>query len=802
MYTKKLIIKEKKFRNIIRFINLIIIIFLVISGNNAFAEKDVGVTGQVKEAKTKKPIEFCTVKVFNLKDSLLTGATTDMNGFFSVPLTRGNYKFVTEYIGYKSDTIKVSIKTGTEFIGIIKLRPDENSIGEVTISGTTSEIETDKDVFLVTSKMKTGTANTKDVLDKIKGVSYDRYNNSIKVDNEDNIIILVNGLQKDQEYIKNLAPDRLKRIEVIRDPSGRYALEGYSAVINVILKNDYKGLEFYSANQMLSDIDNKNGNYFPINNFSVSLNYTYNKVNLYAKVNNGFMDLALLSTNKKEYDSGLSIIKEPENNQPNFLINRIFDRITVGADFYINPKHTLSFESNFSGLIFPQSKQESIFDVSYFNNGSETDNFSSDNITNTTSRGNYNSLFYKGILNKNNILNIDFTYSSSNDNYTTDYSENGILKNKQTGINDNKYTKFYAELNHTINSKSNVQIGYGNTYKKVVNTFNFGETDFTRTDLRHKLYAYYSWNLNKKFGIKLGAAGETSTPNVEGKTITYFIYQPYADIKIKPFKMLDIRLKYRSSSNYPSVNEANPDTIFIDNETVRTGNPLLEPSVTHKLSVRFNIMHGLASFEPYYHFSNNYISQIGTLQDDGIFQYTYANAGQYKHYGFKVGLTVPFGKSLFWQNNANFFKSSINYKGEENHIKDWTMSSNLIYVNKKYKTTTGLIYQNNLKKVITAQGYNMWNNDFWGFMVQQPFFKQKLNVMIFYMLPVNIGVDYQQGSYIRTDTYQETNLQDISILKNILMFRITFRLNKGKSIRKTKKEFKQEEETPKKGGII
>ncbi len=799
MYKEKIIIQGK----IIHFFKTLSIILLIfLTSINAQAEKETGVSGQIKDAKTKKALEFCTVRVFNLKDSLIAGATTNSNGFFSVPLTRGNYKFLTEYVGYKPDTTEITVITGTEFIGIVKLIPDENSIDEVTINGSAKENLTDKDVYIVTGNMKTGTANTKDVLSKVKGVTYDRYNNSIKVDNEDNIIMLVNGLKKDQEYIKNLAPDRLKKIEIIRDPSGRYALEGYSAVINIILKDNYKGLEFYSENQALSDLDSKTGKYLPINNFSASINYTYNKVNLYTKVNTGFMNLELLSTSDKEYDDGLSIIKTPPNNQANLLINRIYDGITVGADVYINPKHTVSFESRFNGLLFPKTKEESLFNVSYLNNGTETDNLNSDNINNTSSLSNSNSFFYKGILNKNNILNVDFTYSSSKDDYTNDYYEENILIHEQTGVNDNKYTKFYSELNHTINSKSNVQVGYGNTWKKVVNTFDFGETEFTRTDLRHKLYAYYSWNLNKKFGIKIGAAGETSSPDVEGKTKTYIIYQPYADIKIKPFKVLDIRLKYRSSSYYPSVSQANPDTIFIDNETLSVGNPLLAPSVTHKLSVRFNIMGGLASVEPYYHFSNNYISRTGFLSNDGIFEYTYNNAGQYEHYGIKAGLTVPFGKSLFWQNNANFFRSSIIYEGDENKIQDWTMSSNLIYVNKKYKTTTGIIYQNNLKKHITAQGYNMWNNDFWGFMVQQPFFKQKLNVMVFYMLPLDIGVDYNQGSYIRTDTYQETNLQDISILKNILMFRITFRLNKGKTIRKAEKDFKQEEETPKKGGIF
>jgi len=741
----------------------LLLLSIITSVNFAFAEKETGVSGQVKDAESKKPVEFCTINVFSEKDSLLFSAITNEKGFFILPLARGRYKITSQYIGYKPDTTIISVKTGSEFIGIIKLQPDDNQIGEVTVTGKSESIKIDKDEYIVTTKMKTGAANTKDVLDKVNGITYDRYNNSVKVDNEDNIMILVNGLQKDQDYILNLNPERLKKIEVIRDPSGRYALEGYSAVINIILKDDYKGLEFLTEDQILSDIDNQNKKYFPVNYFSGSINYTYNKINVYGKYAKNILNLGLLSENTKEYDNGLTINKYPNAGSANMNIDRMYDRATLGLDYFINPKQTISYEGHIKGNFFRDNIESSLFNVSELQNETEINNFNSENFNTSTNISNSHSVFYKSIIDKNNTLNVDFTYSNSSDKYSNNYFENNVLIYNQSGKNDNKNTKFYAEFNHTINS---------------------------------------TYNFNKIIGIKLGAAAETSSPEVNGNKKSYFIYQPYADIKIKPFKMLDIRLKYRSSSNYPSVNQANPDTIYIDNNTLSVGNPYVAPSVTHRLSARFNIMGGLASVEPYYHFSDNYISQTGKLNDNGIFEYTYNNAGQYKHYGFKVGLTVPFGKSLFWQNNADFFRSSILYDGNLNSIRDWTMSSNLIYVNKKYKTTTGIIYQNNLKKHITAQGYNMWNNDFWGYMIQQPFFKQKLNVMIFYMLPIDFGVDYNQGSYLKTNTYIETNTQDISILKNILMFRITFRLNKGQAVHKTKKDFKEEENQEKKGGIF
>ncbi len=784
---------------------MLIATIFILNINTAFAEKEGGVTGQVKDAKTKKAIEFCSIRVFNMKDSLISGAVTDEKGFFSTSLTRGKYKFLIEYIGYVSDTSEVTIKTGEEFLGTYKLEQD-NSIDEVVIEGRTEKNLIDKDVYLVTKTLKTGASNTKDVLSKVKGVTYDRYNNSIKVDGEDNIIILVNGLEKDQEYIKNLAPDRLKKIEVIRDPSGRYALEGYSAVINVILKQDYKGYEVFVEERAISDLDNKDKNYLlPIFGASLNLNYTYNKVNVYGNYDYDYMGLSLLNTTKKKYTSGLEINKDAENDLPNMKMKNQSDGFTIGADYYLNPKHTISFESSFNGLAFTDNLTQNKSQISYLQDGNLINKINIETNNLSSNKNSSHSLFYIGKLNKNNTINVDFTFSDYTSNYHNKYFENNILLRTEIGQNNRTNTKFYAEFNHTINSKSDVQLGYGNTTKKLVNSFNIegvASDNFEFTDLRNKLYAYYSYRFNEKIGIKLGAAAETSQPKAKGLSTTYFIYQPYADIKYKAFKFLDIRFKYRSSSDYPGTSQANPFEYIIDAETVQKGNPNLAPSVKHRISTQFKILQGLATIEPYYNFSNNLISKTGVLRDDGIFEYNFHNTGNYVHTGIRGNITIPFGKSLFLQTNANFFKSKIEYENKINEFNDWTMNSQLIYVNQKYGTVAGALYQNNMYKNISAQGYNKWNNDFWGLFVQQDFFKKKLHVMAFYMLPISYGLDYDQGSYVKTDKYTELAVQDMHILKNVFMLELSFRINKGKTIHKTDKNIKEDEKKSSGGGIF
>jgi hypothetical protein len=782
---------------------LYIFSFFYLAINIVVGQNKLQVTGQVKDAQTKAALEFCSISALNPKDSLITVSVTNNKGFFTASLDPGAYNFIVSFIGYKTDTTEMMVITANKFIGLYKLEPDVKFLNEISVKTNSAENQLDRDVQIVTDKMKEGASNTKEVLDKINGVEFDRYNNSIKVDNDSKVIILVDGLEKDQEYIKNLSPDRLKKVEIIRDPGGRYALEGYSAVINIILKKDYQGTEIFVSDRGMVDPDALKTEYIPVqNNASATVNYVYNKLNIYGKYSSNYNNFNLQSSSKKEYNNGLAIDNIPiDSSDMNTKVKQLYNNYTLGADFYINPKHTISFESDLSTQPWKNNTSEERYNVIYSDYGNQLYNYYTKTINQSENLSSYNSLFYEGKINENNVFNSTFTYSNYSDKYTNLYKESFTNGRVENGTNDKNSTKFYIDFIHTFKNNTSIQVGYGNTWAQTNSNYTVDtiENKFEYSDLRHKFYGYYSIQAGKKVSIKFGGAGETSEPNSNGQKNSYFIFQPYADIKYKPSEKIDFKIKYRSSSNYPNISQTNPFTYMIDQYSVRTGNPYLSPEVTHKISLQTDIMGGLLTLEPYYHFSKNYITEIGTLRQDSIFEYNYSNMGNYKNYGVEARFTVPFGKSLFMENNFDFFKSSINYSNKNNKLNDWSMSSQLVYVREKEGTVVGFQYQNNLRKYISAQGYNKEDNDFWILFVQQPFFKKKLSVMLLYFTPITWGVDFNQGSYIKTDTYTESRFNDISFLKNMFMLEVSYRFNKGKTVNKKEKEIEQKDEKGTKG---
>ena len=152
--------------------------------------QEITLSGQIKESKTNSNIEYATITVLSQNDSLITGAVTNDKGYFNIPLKMGNYNLICSYVGYINDTTKIGIENQDFFLGVIRIKPDSTLLTEVVISASSKSFKIDKDVFIVTEKAKAGTSNAKELLERLNGISYDRFNNLVKVDNNSNVVFL------------------------------------------------------------------------------------------------------------------------------------------------------------------------------------------------------------------------------------------------------------------------------------------------------------------------------------------------------------------------------------------------------------------------------------------------------------------------------------------------------------------------------------------------------------------------------------------------------------------------------------
>ncbi len=773
------------------------------------AGAQVNIEGQVKSKATSQPLSFASIVILNAKDSALTMSLTDEKGYFRIPLDKGSYKLVFRFLGYKDDTVSI-LAYSDKNLGIIYLEPESKEIEKITVTAELKREEIDKEVVLVTKEMKARSANVKDLLEQAPGVSYDRYNNQISVDGETNILILVNGLKKSPEYIEALNPERIWKIEIIRDPGGRYGLEGYSAIINVILKDNFRGFEFYTEGGQIYAPESQL-NKLISSQGSINLNYTYDKINLYSNLMLADATFPLNMTVTRIYNDGQKTFQLPTSLGPSMIYKAQFLNFTAGTDYKINPLHTLSLEFRMQNI--PNHNH------SYGQNLYQRIDSMPDGTVNTlyeltktvNPKADYSTtLFYKGKANHGLDMQADVTVGksvNSSQNLVRIYPDPGLINYDDLVLqngdfiskSETGYLNANGEITYTT-GRFNVTGGGGYNYRNLTSTTQIeGQTTLstsTYNENRYKGYLYLGWKPSAKFNVKLGAAYELYALSNEtiGKTMP--IWQPYADIKWSPFKLLNVTLKYRTKSDYPSADQLNPTQRLIAYRIAQVGNPDLMPATNHRISLRTNVLGGLLSIEPYYSFTNNYIAMVykapETTDLDAV--YTFENTGKYTDYGTKLNLTIPFGKKIILQNNLTFYWQQIEYDNKTRKIHDWKGNTQLIYYNPKI-VTFGITYQNMTSKNLTAQGYRTQFNDFVGMFVMKEMFKKRLSLMVFYIFPFNPHpgwLDYDNVTYTEMPVYTETSVIDLGLLKNVTMFRLTYRFSKGKTIKVEKQIEKQE----------
>lgn len=771
------------------------------------AQETVDITGQVKDDQTKENLPYCKVVALNAADSIVRGGITDEDGYFRLPLQPGQYRVVVSAYGYDNDTIQTGPFREGKFLGISKLKASVLEMGDVEVTASSRIDLLEKDVQIITDEQKLGATAAKDVLDRISGISYDEYSGTLKVDGSANIMVLVNGVEKSQEYVQNLDPERLIRVETIRDPGGRYGLEGYTAIVNLILKRDYRGSELYIEQMQLVDIVPEHNRLdYMIGSLIATYNYTKNDLNIYGSAEVGRKEFKITTEATTEYADGVVVEENAIWRVPNALILEKYADYTLGFDYRINPKHIISFESNIAALPLSSSEENIEYQTSVYSNGTLLEKYSFSSLNKDRSANILNSIFYIAEFNERTKLNVNFTHSFYSEDYRIVSAQEGYYDREEVGVNKKQYTRGYAELDHILSKKTSVQFGYGNTWRELENTYSFTTTDassgattdyasdFRLTDMRHKLYSNFSWKLGQKWSTRIGIAAESSAPRVDETQLNYLIFQPLFDLRYVANKKANFMLKYRTTSEYPTISETNPFVSLVNPRVTSRGNPFLRPSTNHQFSIRMNFWQGMLAIEPYSHYSNNTVVNVGELDSNNIFNFRYENASLYQRNGAKLNFNKFFKFGVIVQANLEAYHSKIVSTSKTNSLFDWRGDVDLIYMFMKTETMLGLKYQRQQSKNISGLGYNKGDVDFWLLFYKRPLFKKRASVMVGYFLPLDFATNYNQGFRAETTGITMQTNNDVSLVKNMFLVELSFRLSKGKSIKTTEKDHLQEKE--------
>jgi outer membrane receptor for ferrienterochelin and colicins len=565
--------------------------------------KKIKVTGKIIDKSTSQPLEYATIVLQSVKNpELVTGGITDSKGEFSIETFAGNYTIRFEFISFKTIEYKGrSLQSDTNF-GTISLEDESTQLEGVELRAerSTVEIKLDKRVYNVGQDMMVKGGTVSDVLDNVPSVSVDVEGN-VSLRGNENVRILIDGRPSNAinvtDALRLIPADAIDKVEVITNPSARYDAEGSGGIINIILK---KGKNKGFNGVITGTVGD------PRNlGLTGNINYKSEKFNLFSTL--GWSDRnspgrSLTDSKILDTESG-EIIRYQNERRNNSRIRDAFNG-SFGAEWILDKSSSWT-----NTMSYRKDNGSNPDEVLFFN-------FDADRnptgirrrFNNQTTNGEnieFSSNYVKNFKKDGNKLTIDFSASNNKDN------EDAIIDDEidQTTFNVQRQTRNLIQTDYVLplGKDSRFEAGYRGDFTTILTDFQVESFDeitnqFVSDTLFSNVFEYkeYVNAFYTQFGSKMNkfsylyglrwedsniAVNVISEDNYNNKRYNNFF--PSAFFAYEISDKSNVSLSYSRRIQRPRGRFLNPTANLSSNINIFSGNPDLDPALTHAIDLGY-----------------------------------------------------------------------------------------------------------------------------------------------------------------------------------------------------------------------
>ena len=191
---------------------------------NSLVAYAIDIKGRVVDAASHEAIEFANI-VLQTPDSVFeAGAVTNAAGDFAfLKIDSGNYRIVISAVGYKTGYIGIQDCNQNLGLGEILLEEDRVNLGEVTVTASSTIIQSDRQILFPTERQRNASSNGVDLLHHLM-LPKIQVNalGDIKLPGGGEIQYRINGVKSELQDVKALKPLEIIRIEFHDNPGLRY----------------------------------------------------------------------------------------------------------------------------------------------------------------------------------------------------------------------------------------------------------------------------------------------------------------------------------------------------------------------------------------------------------------------------------------------------------------------------------------------------------------------------------------------------------------------------------------------------
>lgn len=697
----------------------------------------------------KQPISYANILLLSSQDSTaITGTTSLDDGIFKIEnVSAENYNLKISFVGFKDVIIPIQITNADLVISDVTLEESAEALNEVSIVANkpTLKKEVDRLVFSVANTALSD-GNMKEVLKSTPGVLM--LDNSLTVRNATPTVYIndrkIHLTEAELlQLLEGTPANSIKSIEVITNPPAKYDAES-GVVLNIVMTKNlatgYRGTAFANFTQGVYSRYNAG-----ISNF-----YKTDKINVFASYSYTDDKIARVSDERVNFRDNTGVYERWYSDIDRTTWSKTHT-VNTNFDYFINDKNTISFSANL--LYLPEFEYKTkgytdVLDSAYthlFNFNNKND--SNDDKYNFGFDLDYDLTFENG---SSLSLNTHFTtydyhrdqqvqsvYNDVNNNF--DFINTFSTTSDQNTLINTVQADYSLPINDSSSFDAGVKASFVNTdselnqYNLQGSSFIFDVANSNAFDYSERVVAAYaSFDKNwEKWSLSLGLRVEQT--DTEGKSLVtynnitqdYFNWFPTANVSYQASEKISVYSNYNRSIGRPDFQSLNPFKFFLNDNTIVTGNPNLQPAITDHFVIGASLNDAFF-VEAYYKEIDANAMEL-PLQDNvnNLLIYTPTNLTRTTEYGFDfVG------------------------------IFDITSRWNVYALTSFYNIEDEITLNNELLKMDTWSNYSMMSNSL-------TFLKDNSLTANFSLIYVT---EYQQGF----QTIDTRLISDLSIKKSIL----------------------------------
>lgn len=675
--------------------NIHFILFFMLCSLSMAQEHEVEIFGTIVEEETGQAVPYATVVVYkNGSKEIVSGATSDDNGNFSLYTKASDFYVEISFMGYKTKVLNnLSAVNNKINLGVISLSQDNLALEEVVVTGEVSKtvFKLDKRVFNVGSDISSTGASALEVLGNVPSVNVS-IEGEISLRGSTGVQILINGkpsvlADESSNALGTLTADMIESIEVITNPSAKYEASGTAGILNIILKKEEKEGWNGSISANTGTPDN--------HSMGISLNRRTEKFNLFTQMGVGYRSLP---RDNRAINTNLISNEEIFSNGTAYR-DEMFYNITLGTDYHINERNVLTLSGNFAYEIEDQPS-ETNFKFFDSNNTLVSSWLRNETTEATNPKYQYEFNYKKEFKNsKEHTLQLSALgsffgkeQSSQFTNSTLSGEDPDSDQQTETEFQQAEYT-FKADYTNPITTEYTLEAGaqyvindVGNDYevRDFINGNYVTNPNLTNNfEYDQKVLGVYitgAYEL-EKWGVKLGLRVEntdlstwlTNTNAYNSRNYTDYFPSLHTSYKIND--NVSLQAGYSKRIFRPRLWDLNPFFNIRNNFNIRRGNPNLQPEYTDSYELTGIYKIGKASFSSsiYHKYTTEVVERVSTFIDN-VTTTTPENIGTNAAYGFETNGKYSPNNWLSFSGDFNFnyfdrvgsFQSqSFNFSGRQ-----------------------------------------------------------------------------------------------------------------------------------------